>query len=47
MVQKDAGGGDDADAGVGGELGLNLVPVAADVVPGLVAGFRVAGGGWR
>ena len=34
-----AGGGDDANAGVGGELSVDLVPVLLDVGPGLVAGF--------
>ena len=36
-----ASGCNDANAGVGGELGVNLVPVLLDVGPGLVAGFAV------
>ena len=36
-----ASGCNDADAGVGGELGVDLVPVVADVVPGLDAGVGV------
>ena len=34
-------GGDYADAGVSGELGLDLFPVAADVVPCLLLGFAL------
>ena len=34
-----ARGGDDADSGVGSELGADVVPVVADVVPGLLLGF--------
>ena len=33
--------GDDADAGVGGELGLDLTPVIADVVPSLLLGLAL------
>ena len=34
-------GGHDAVAGVGGELCLNLAPVIANVVPGLMLGFAL------
>jgi hypothetical protein len=37
-----AGGGNDADARVGGELGVHLVPVLLDVGPGLGAGGALA-----
>ena len=35
-------GGYDADAGVGGELGVDLVPVLLDVIPGDVTGLWLA-----